>query len=634
MTRTTRMAAPNPIPPPIRSTTQPSDMSTTTHRPDTALRSLGIPREGVPDNVDTAEPAAFSESTSHFAGPSKERSKRPLKLTPAQRERKRAIDREAQRSIRQKTKNYIAHLENLVREMETGGTNVNGGVGDQDDGSYLANTDREGRIRQMLRRSKEEVQRLRDIVAGVQRLVGGTLDSPADAGSKRLRSQGPSSMRQSFQIFPSVGVQDSGSHTHNCESVDSHNSETQSVLADFAPCPASEQHNFTEVSGPDYSPQMFSAPSHLTDTQVPVPQLGTSTGIRAVPDAPASEPSNAGKCSIEGELYYFSEREVNRVLARGQESFANQLLDEDILVRAVLHGWRDVQDRYVLDGGWQSLKAIDQIIFGESGVVERMAILWTMRTKLLYQAQDNLQSLALPALPPFLQRSPMEDSNALQRSPVIEHFVWPGFRTLLCNHGWKYINNRFADVFRRSFKFLWPYDISNLYAQDSQTRLYSISSEFRQRQMDLRSWTMRKDFFDGAHELYAAVPTYEPPLDRALDPMSAQGMLPTTETNLSHEQTHQRVAPMGRIEDQEVNGSPSQSTTTPSPHPTVAIQVSVPTPVTLSDGNLPVTVIPHSAEVEAWLGDPDMLPHYWSSGAGTTVGHGAPRWSGVSRGFV
>ena len=44
--------------------------------------------------------------------------KRPLKLTASQRERKRAIDREAQRSIRTKTKNYITRLENLVKVME------------------------------------------------------------------------------------------------------------------------------------------------------------------------------------------------------------------------------------------------------------------------------------------------------------------------------------------------------------------------------------------------------------------------------------------------------------------------------------------------------------------------------------
>src|ERR1700761_898800 len=74
-------------------------------------------------NPKSQQPQA-EELTQSSNQPSGNKKKRPLKLTESQRERKRAIDREAQRSIRQKTKNYIAHLENLVRIMEGGGSSA------------------------------------------------------------------------------------------------------------------------------------------------------------------------------------------------------------------------------------------------------------------------------------------------------------------------------------------------------------------------------------------------------------------------------------------------------------------------------------------------------------------------------
>lgn len=180
----------------------------------------------------------------------------------------------------------------------------------------------------------------------------------------------------------------------------------------------------------------------------------------------------------------------------------------------------------------------------------------------------------------------------------------------------KYLTNRFSDAFRRSLKFLWPYSVSDAYVRDPNTQLYSIASEFRERQMDIRAWTMRKDFFEGANELFSAIPVYDVPLDRALVPAGS----------LSMPRRRERPVSVGRVEEQEVEESPID----PMPPPASAVQYSVSS--TLSD--IPVAMMhPHSSEIEQWLGDADMVPQYWNLEAGMNVEYGA-QWSGVSRAFA
>lgn len=55
--------------------------------------------------------------------------------------------------------------------------------------------------------------------------------------------------------------------------------------------------------------------------------------------------------------------------------------DDDLTIRAILHGWETVgQDLAGLDLGWELLKALDQGLFWRTGPVERLAILRLMRS--------------------------------------------------------------------------------------------------------------------------------------------------------------------------------------------------------------------------------------------------------------
>jgi hypothetical protein len=586
-------------------------------------------------NAEKAQNGQPAEAKSAPDEATPKRPKRTLKLTASQRERKRAIDREAQRSIRLKTKNYIAHLENLVRIMENGGSSTNSGEGTQQSHEQSATehheSERARALLSQLRQSEEEVSTLKEMLSGVQKLVGTALN-PADEPDHGWL--GMPNACNNEQTARNANSLPGGPHDQleNCASVYSHSSDSSSPLVEFGYQVPFDQPRRAEAFGSDFAPRSYRAQPYTLQQQDLYNSFGRVSAPVTRPDPPTSDPTDAPKTREEGDLFFLSDREVNRVLAGGHQSFANQPLDEDIIVRAVLHGWRDVQDQYLLDKGWQALRSIDQSIFRECGVVERMAILYMMRLKLLHQSNINPQYLA--PLPPFFQRGSSEDPEVLRKTPVIEHFIWPGLRTSLCRNEKKYINNKFSDSFRQSFKFLWPFDISDTYNKDHSTQLYSITPGFKQRQWDLRSWTMRRDFFSHASELIGSIPVYEAPMDRALVPAGSMPMQTASHIAQAAQGVHQQM-PITEIEEAGAEQPPTGMGQANSQARTHASgRTRGPVPTTPSD--IPGTHVPYSAEVEAWLGDPDMVPQYWNMSTGMAVGYEAApqQWPSVQRGFV
>jgi hypothetical protein len=52
--------------------------------------------------------------------------------------------------------------------------------------------------------------------------------------------------------------------------------------------------------------------------------------------------------------------------------------DADIAIRAVLHGWEAVTQKYLLDPVWAVLRLVDQAVFSNCGRTERLAIIRLM----------------------------------------------------------------------------------------------------------------------------------------------------------------------------------------------------------------------------------------------------------------
>ena len=558
--------------------------------------------------------------------PAPKRPKRTLKLTTSQRERKRAIDREAQRSIRLKTKNYIAHLENLVSIMENGGSTagINHDGKAVDAKSVPENENERARdLLSQLRQSEEEIVRLKDMLSGVQRLINQTGIAIDESElqwltlSASYNADSVTRARHSFQ----AGAQDS---LESCASVYSHSSDS-STVAELAFRPQDPQ-NPGEAFAAVYNSGALGSQPYILQKQDVYNGTRMLSAPTARPERPTSEPADAPHGRDEADLFCLLDREINRVLAGGHQSFTNQPLDEDIVVRAVLHGWSDVQDEYLLDKGWQALRCIDQAIFREYGVVERMAILSMMRLKLLHQTNTNPQYLE--PLPSFLERTPREDAEALKANPVIEIFVWPGLRACLCQNK-RYINHKVADVFKRSFKFVWPFNTSDAYAKDYSTQLYSITPMFKQRQWDLRSWAMRRDFFAHASDLSGLIPVYDPPIERALVPARTTSIQATPSAVTTPQAMH-RSNEVSNPREQKME-HPQPKMMRGSGHSPVPTARTVPTSAAVAPG----MHAPFAAEVEAWLGDPEMVPQYWNMAPTMNMRYEAPpqQWHNNQGGY-
>jgi hypothetical protein len=58
-------------------------------------------------------------------------------------------------------------------------------------------------------------------------------------------------------------------------------------------------------------------------------------------------------------------------------------MDDDINIRAVIHGWPDVHTRHVLDVGWQVAEKVDLSLMRDTGPAERIAVLKVFRSMFL-----------------------------------------------------------------------------------------------------------------------------------------------------------------------------------------------------------------------------------------------------------
>ena len=464
--------------------------------------------------LEAISPNGRGEGSSHMSqkqevesGPSSgtgTKRKRPLKLTPTQRERKRAIDREAQRSIRIKTKNYIAHLENLVKVMEQSDTT--GPDGDNNRTRELMN---------QLKQSQDEVRSLREAMFSVQRTLSTVL---GDSGS----------------MNPDSFLQRQSSISASPPSVTDAQSTTTFGVPSQAPS-QSQAHQSQLKSQPQRN--------HSTITVPPIPPQ-PDPPVQNLPKRPKTSPMRP---RIEGELFYYAEYHLNRVYAAGQSAFGTTAFDEDIPVRAIIEGWASVEEHHPLDLCWQVIREIDQVVWAKCGIIERMAIICFMRRKLLYQVNSRAAA-PLPPMPAFMTQ---EVTKHARHADIIDHFIWPGFRHCLVEQPQKYISNHFSEKFRFNLKFLWPDDISSAYTKDPITQMYTSTPEFMNRQWDVRCWTMKNRFFNGSEELLSSIPSFDVPLHKPITLPGSDGM---RLNDMAHHSSG------GVVEEQEVNDDALDST--------------------------------------------------------------------------
>lgn len=240
-------------------------------------------------------------------------------LSPTRRERKRASDRLSQQATRARTKAYIAHLENTTRRL----TEIHGCNG--------------AKVSQQLKEQYEEIGSLRDVIAQIAKLTTGVAGCRTTGSDTDIKDQ---SSKDSTHAS-------TGRYEPKCDAP--------------VPCPPS-------VSNGD-----FASVSSCTSSD---PNQGSSRQTLLSPNL---------TCDNQDRDYFEALNQALVMIERThtRHLFSGPEVDDDINIRAILHGWDAARAQNPFDVGWQLLQRLDEGLFFRSGEVERMAILRVIRSMLM-----------------------------------------------------------------------------------------------------------------------------------------------------------------------------------------------------------------------------------------------------------
>lgn len=430
------------------------------------------------------------------------RSKRQ-KLTSSQLERKRELDREAQRTIRERTKNHIAHLESLVEQLQ----------GDQ--GGQVQ------RLVTQLNESRAEVNRLKDALNSIIKISTSVTGANPDQAINN--ASGDENVKQETSPVPPVIQQSqrkrstkqrSATQSNTDQFATSNNSEREDFHADnqqesdtihdhHTHFPHFDHNTDHAHPGPDEEEilgepieELVAAPDEEHDASINV-----NTDNMSVAQMAHSIVSNS---KLEGRYWYLAGVLLTQILKKQQQGgFVNFADDEDIAIRAVFEGWSNVLERYPLDRGWQWLKELDETIyFHHFGPAERLMNLRNCRFMFLHQCYPDAGWNK--RLPSFYLPHPSE--QLLQVDPLVQHFPWPGFRKRLMYSPREFATNKFMDNLRRNLHFVWNHDPGMLYQRDPFSGQYLYSDLFIKHIMDIKCYSARPEFFINFPELGRDIP--------------------------------------------------------------------------------------------------------------------------------
>lgn len=414
------------------------------------------------------------------------------KLTDSQLERKRELDREAQRTIRERTKTHIAHLEGLVKQLQG------------EPGSEVQ------RLVAQLNESRTEINRLRDALGSIVKTANLVGDASTSTGDRIKEEFSPNSTDNSIgPISVQPSKQEICEPYHSSVAINN----TFSPATGFYPSPHPPHRLCTMFPTID---QLLAANLRTAEhTEV----ISTEDESAPAPVAPESDSNShlsiaqmassiVGKNKLEGKLWYLAGTLLSHIL-QTQESctFVSFRHDEDIAIRAIFEGWSSVMERYPLDRGWQWLKELDErIYFRHLGSAERLMHLRNSRLQFLHQLYpDAGWNHQLPA---FFEPRPSQ--QFLQHDPLVEHFPWPAFRERLLFSPRQFATNKFMEALRRNVHFIWNYDYNDMFHKDATSGLYLYSDRYVKHIMDLRCYSVKSPFFDNFPELKNDIPHNNP----------------------------------------------------------------------------------------------------------------------------
>lgn len=172
----------------------------------------------------------------------------------------------------------------------------------------------------------------------------------------------------------------------------------------------------------------------------------------------------------------------------------DQSVDDDIAIRAVLHGWGQVEDKYDLDLGWQMLKALDQGLYTRSEPVVRLAHLRIVRDTLIHKAYGQVPNRR--QLPQYML--PTEMQKTIRHPVLSDYFVWPEVRDYLILTKTIVSNEKRSAWFAANLRFEWHYDLRDVCRRHKETGTYAYSELFDSSMESLSNWSVASEFYTQA----------------------------------------------------------------------------------------------------------------------------------------
>lgn len=165
--------------------------------------------------------------------------------------------------------------------------------------------------------------------------------------------------------------------------------------------------------------------------------------------------------------------------------FADYTTDQDIVIRAVFYGWKAVEHRYPnLDIGWRFLKALDEVMWFPAGPVERIVQLTMSRCVLV--RRTFLKDIHRHMVPAFML--PTRTQRNCPDRPIANYIAWPDGRDVLAKNRDLHNSLAYAQQFATNFYFRWPYETRDVYLRDRDNDKYALSERFLAAFNDLRSF--------------------------------------------------------------------------------------------------------------------------------------------------
>ncbi|KAH7091917.1 hypothetical protein FB567DRAFT_435249 [Paraphoma chrysanthemicola] len=418
----------------------------------------------------------------------------PVTSVKTSRDRKRELDRKAQRSARERTKRRIAQLEATVAHLQK----TNG------DGRAVSLTDHLSQVMRERDTLRDCLESLGVTIRSHLERIPATIDRSPCTTSKG-NSPKPLHSAQESDVLPPLRMQShklDNFRTETNEDVfpgvfDTHSWPVLSLESGSQTGMYANSNDSIDTVGQtlfnNTSTTVFEDFSR-TNNAVALQSVPSEYGITLPPSI-----SDASMTSI-WQLLGAVLEEASIVYQ------ANLVSDiaacEDYIIRAVMNGWPSIRDSAPMPVACNTLRIIDDICVKDCSPIDRLAMLSLFCIMVVNMQHSERRS----HLPRWLQPRPCQ---SLPHPIHIDYVFWPGVREQMVFSQHKYSTDGFSMSAFSHTRFSWPFAFRDAYVCNSATAKFQLSPHFRQAIQDLNSWDVTYEFFEQYPELRDDVKGYD-----------------------------------------------------------------------------------------------------------------------------